>query len=104
MAPRPEYAVRARHSDRACVMTLTQSPHLLAFRVLERRHSVTEHNSASCWCCAQVRVANVVELIYKNGQAGVTKAAVTLIFDNSDPKLSPIGYEQHKEITIQREV
>ena len=65
---------------------------------------MTEQNSASSRSYAQVRVKNVAELIYKNGQAGVTKAAVTLIFDNSDPKLSPIGYEQYKTMTITREV
>nr|CAD7404332.1 unnamed protein product [Timema poppensis] len=44
------------------------------------------------------------DLVYKNGQAGVTKASVTIIFDNTDKEHCPIGYEQHKEITITRQV
>lgn len=44
------------------------------------------------------------ELVYKQGQAGVTKASVTIIFDNSDPSCSPVGYEQHKQITVTRQV
>lgn len=35
---------------------------------------------------SQVRVANLQELVYKQGQAGVTKASVTLVFDNVDKK------------------
>ncbi|EOD25003.1 hypothetical protein EMIHUDRAFT_78351 [Emiliania huxleyi CCMP1516] len=34
---------------------------------------------------------NLNELIYKQGQAGVTKASVTLVFDNSNRELSPHG-------------
>ena len=33
----------------------------------------------------QVRVGNLSELVYKQGQAGVTKATVTIVFNNSDP-------------------
>ncbi|PPD87549.1 hypothetical protein GOBAR_DD15512 [Gossypium barbadense] len=32
----------------------------------------------------QVRAANLQELVYKQGQAGITKATVSIIFDNSD--------------------
>lgn len=35
---------------------------------------------------SQVRVSNLQELVYKQGQAGVTKASVTLVFDNVDKK------------------
>jgi len=35
---------------------------------------------------SQVRASSLQELVYKQGQAGVTKASVTLVFDNSDPK------------------
>ena len=35
---------------------------------------------------SQVRVANLQELVYKQGQAGVTKASVTLVFSNVDKK------------------
>lgn len=52
----------------------------------------------------QVRVANLQELVYKQGQAGVTKATVSILFSNSDKSRSPIGYEGHDEITISRQV
>ena len=51
-----------------------------------------------------VRVNNLRELIYKNGQAGVTKAVVTIEFDNTDQNQSPTGYENDKTITIRKEV
>eukprot|EP01043_Picozoa_sp_COSAG02_P074513 COSAG02_NODE_14949_length_1221_cov_1.085561_1_plen_143_part_00 len=53
---------------------------------------------------AQVRAANLQELVYKQGQAGVQKASVTLIFDNEDKENSPLGYEQNTEITVTRQV
>jgi|EP00945_MAST-04E_sp_MAST-4E-sp1_P005290 structural maintenance of chromosome 2 len=53
---------------------------------------------------AQVRVESLQGLVYKNGQAGITKASVTIVFDNSDPKGSPIGYEDFKEITVCRQI
>ena len=53
---------------------------------------------------SQVRVGNLQELVYKQGQAGVTKASVTIVFDNSDPSGSPVGYEHHKQITVTRQV
>ena len=52
----------------------------------------------------QVRATNLQELVYKNGQAGVTKATVSITFDNKDKKQSPLGYEQYDEITITRQV
>ena len=52
----------------------------------------------------QVRAASLNELIYKQGQAGITKASVTLVFDNSDPELAPHGYEQLGQITVTRQV
>ena len=51
-----------------------------------------------------VRVNNLRELIYKNGQAGVTKAVVTIEFDNTDQNQSPTGYENDKLITLRKEV
>ena len=42
--------------------------------------------------------------MYKQGQAGVQKASVTLIFDNTDTENSPLGYEQNTEITVTRQV
>ncbi|XP_013783818.1 structural maintenance of chromosomes protein 2-like [Limulus polyphemus] len=52
----------------------------------------------------QVRATNLQELVYKNGQAGVTKATVSITFDNNNKKQSPLGYEQYDEITITRQV
>lgn len=42
--------------------------------------------------------------MYKGGQAGVTKATVTITFDNRDKKQSPLGYESYDEITVSRQV
>ncbi|CAN0229623.1 unnamed protein product, partial [Ectocarpus sp. 12 AP-2014] len=53
---------------------------------------------------SQVRVSNLQELVYKQGQAGVTKASVTLVFSNVDKKGSPMGYEEFDEVTITRQV
>ncbi|XP_052777635.1 structural maintenance of chromosomes protein 2-like [Mya arenaria] len=53
---------------------------------------------------SHVRATNLQELVYKNGQAGVTKATVSITFDNLDKKQSPLGYEQYDEITITRQV
>ena len=55
-------------------------------------------------CGAQVRASSLNELIYKQGQAGVTKASVTLVFDNTDPSMSPHGYEQYSQIAVTRQV
>ncbi|KAG0629403.1 hypothetical protein M758_1G101200 [Ceratodon purpureus] len=52
----------------------------------------------------QVRVANLQELVYKQGQAGVTKATVSIVFSNADKSRSPIGYEDHDDITITRQI
>jgi chromosome segregation ATPase len=51
-----------------------------------------------------VRASSLHELVYKGGQAGVTKATVTITFDNSDKKQSPVGYETFDEITVSRQV
>ena len=34
--------------------------------------------------CPQVRANSLQELVYKQGQAGVTKATVSIVFDNTD--------------------
>ena len=52
----------------------------------------------------QVRATNLQELVYKNGQAGITKATVSITFDNSNKKQSPMGYEMYDEITVTRQV
>lgn len=52
----------------------------------------------------QVRASNLQELVYKQGQAGITKATVSIVFDNSDRTRSPLGYEDCPEITVTRQV
>eukprot|EP01018_Ginkgo_biloba_P015432 Gb_17843 [translate_table: standard] len=52
----------------------------------------------------QVRASNLQELVYKQGQAGVTKATVSIVFDNSNRSRSPIGYEDCSEITVTRQI
>jgi structural maintenance of chromosome 2 len=44
------------------------------------------------------------DLIYKRGQAGITKASVTLVFDNSDKPKSPIGFEDYASISVTRQI
>lgn len=44
------------------------------------------------------------DLIYKRGQSGIAKASVTLVFDNTDPQQSPIGYTTCPELTVTRQV
>ncbi|KAH3670795.1 hypothetical protein OGAPHI_001311 [Ogataea philodendri] len=51
-----------------------------------------------------VRATNLQDLIYKRGQAGITKASVTITFDNADKTKSPIGFEQYPKISISRQV
>jgi len=53
---------------------------------------------------SHVRATNLQELVFKNGQAGITKATVSITFDNNDKPESPLGYEQYDEITITRQV
>ncbi|XP_062984602.1 structural maintenance of chromosomes protein 2 [Elgaria multicarinata webbii] len=53
---------------------------------------------------SQVRASNLQDLVYKNGQAGITKATVSITFDNFDKKQSPLGFENHDEITVTRQV
>ena len=53
---------------------------------------------------SQVRAANLQDLVYKQGQAGVTKATVSLVFNNSDARVSPVGYEHCDTITVSRQV
>jgi structural maintenance of chromosome 2 len=52
----------------------------------------------------QVRAVNLLELIYKGGNAGVTKATVSITFDNSDENQCPAGYQDYDEITVTRQV
>ncbi|KAF7375113.1 Structural maintenance of chromosomes protein [Mycena sanguinolenta] len=51
-----------------------------------------------------MRASNQTDLIYKRGQAGITKASVTIVFDNSDISKSPTGHESSKQITVTRQL
>jgi structural maintenance of chromosome 2 len=43
-------------------------------------------------------------LISDRGQAGVTKASVTIVFNNQDRTKSPVGFENTPQITVTRQV
>ncbi|KAF2850438.1 hypothetical protein T440DRAFT_87862 [Plenodomus tracheiphilus IPT5] len=51
-----------------------------------------------------VRAQNLTDLIYKRGQAGVTKASVTIVFDNRDKSKSPVGFQEHAQISVTRQI
>ncbi|AMD20666.1 HDL078Wp [Eremothecium sinecaudum] len=53
---------------------------------------------------ATVRAQNLQDLIYKRGQAGVVKASVTIVFDNTDVAGSPIGFESYPKISVTRQI
>lgn len=53
---------------------------------------------------SHVRASNLNELIYKYGQAGINKASVTIIFDNSDRKYQPLACEDYDEIIVTRTI
>ncbi|XP_068607534.1 structural maintenance of chromosomes protein 2 [Brachionichthys hirsutus] len=53
---------------------------------------------------SHVRASNLQDLVYKNGQCGITKATVSITFDNSNKSQSPLGFETHDEITVTRQV
>lgn len=51
-----------------------------------------------------MRVSSLQDLIFKSGQAGITKAMVSIVFDNMNKQQSPTGYEQYDELIISRQV
>ena len=53
---------------------------------------------------AKARVERQEELIFKNGKAGIVRAAVTIVFDNSDPATAHPDYKTENEITITRQI
>ncbi|NWV53098.1 SMC2 protein, partial [Daphoenositta chrysoptera] len=53
---------------------------------------------------SRVRASNLQDLVYKNGQAGITKATVSINFDNSDKSRSPLGFEANDVITVTRQI
>eukprot|EP01071_Lankesteria_metandrocarpae_P007567 Lankesteria_metandrocarpae@DN4719_c0_g1_i17.p1 len=52
----------------------------------------------------QMRVSKMDELVYKQGQAGTTKASVTLVFNNDDKSRSPPQYRDVSRISITRQI
>ena len=53
---------------------------------------------------SQVRANSLQELVYKQGQAGVTKATVSIVFNNSDKANGPVEYQHLDQITVTRQV
>ncbi|KAI9291667.1 RecF/RecN/SMC protein [Neoconidiobolus thromboides FSU 785] len=53
---------------------------------------------------SHVRANSLQDLVYKRGQAGISKASVTIVFNNSDTKNSPVGYEEYQQITVTRQI
>ena len=53
---------------------------------------------------SSMRAQSLQDLIYKRGQAGVTKASVTIVFDNTDRATSPVSLESMTEITVMRQI
>lgn len=53
---------------------------------------------------SHVRVSNLNELINNKGNTGITKASVTIVFDNRDKKNSPVGCDEYNEITVTRTI
>ncbi|CAD5210876.1 unnamed protein product [Bursaphelenchus okinawaensis] len=51
-----------------------------------------------------IRAQNNEDLVFKKGQGGVTKATVTITFDNSDPKHKPIGFEEQNILVIKKQI
>lgn len=52
----------------------------------------------------KVRATSLQELVYKQGQAGITKASVSITFHNNDPRSGPAGYEDKEYITVTRTI
>ena len=90
--------VARRHAacavQRAAPRAIQKHPGLL-------QASITLHKSH---CCLQVRANSLQELVYKQGQAGVTKATVSITFNNLNKANSPVGYEQHDRLVVTRQV
>ncbi|GMF03268.1 unnamed protein product [Ambrosiozyma monospora] len=51
-----------------------------------------------------VRAQEQKDLIYKRGQAGITKASVTITFDNSDKEHAPPLYKEPHKISVTRQI
>ncbi|NXK91437.1 SMC2 protein, partial [Formicarius rufipectus] len=53
---------------------------------------------------SQVRATTLQDLVYKSGQSGITKAVVSIKFDNTNKSQSPLGFEANDEIIVTRQV
>lgn len=53
---------------------------------------------------SHVRVTNLQELIYKRGNAGITKATVTLVFDNQNKARSLPIFKDNDKVVISRSI
>eukprot|EP00127_Corallochytrium_limacisporum_P001807 Clim_evm14s84 gene=Clim_evmTU14s84 len=51
-----------------------------------------------------IRASSMNDLVYKQGQAGVNKASVTLVFNNTDKESSHPGYRDYDQIQVTRTV
>lgn len=51
-----------------------------------------------------MRATTLQDLVYKRGQAGITKASVTIVFNNEQTEKSPVGFAEHQHITVTRQV
>ena len=72
--------------------------------LLERCPGKQQACSTDLCACLQVRANSLQELVYKQGQAGVTKASVSIVFNNSDKANSPVSYEACDKITVTRQL
>ena len=52
----------------------------------------------------QVRASTLQDLVYKRGQTGITKATVSIVFNNQDKSKSPLGYADSPKITVTRQI
>lgn len=57
-----------------------------------------------CLFVLQMRGDSFQDLIFKQGQAGVSKASVTIVFDNSDQSKSPPYFRGLHEFAITRQI
>ncbi|KAF2076638.1 hypothetical protein CYY_002067 [Polysphondylium violaceum] len=53
---------------------------------------------------SQVRADSLQDLVYKKGQSGITKASVTITFNNTNKEASPVGYTEHDSIIVTRQI
>jgi RecF/RecN/SMC N terminal domain len=73
----------------------------IAVHCFGQTNIIAAENACSCM---QVRAGSMLELVYKQGQAGVTKATVSVTFRNDDELNKPPGYETVDKIVVTRQV